>query len=579
RGGVSAADLAAGLGAFGLGALVLVRLGVRLDHAVWGLLAAGVLPFVPSLARAVRPPTLRPWSVGRSVALLHAPLVILAALIPQVAWDDYSHWLPNALFLVEWRSFPGPDLPPPRSQHGTYPPGTALVTFGATLIGRTLFGLEGIAETAAPVLAVTLYGCLAATVADAVRSVVASHWAGAAIALLGVVWINPAFVPRIVFTNYGDAPTAALLGLAVVVALRGLEDRDGRAIAPAGLILAAITNVKQTGLVVAALACGGVLVVLLADRSPGRLGRVLRTLPALLPPAVVWLLWREHASAASGGFSIRPLASWSWNLAPQTLASMGRVALSKIAFTALLVAAAAMGVRALRRGEASPLGRASVVLSVVAVGWAVVLFLAYMGTSFHEGEIIRAASFWRYMTQLGGLGGVVLTLSFVGLCRAIDLPGRWRRLSPSGLGRAATAAPAVLVAVLPVLAIGHLWPRASEPAPPLRRAAAELAPRVAGTGPVMVVDPRGNGMTHVVLDFAWRGTVPTVWGGTAHRVETIGAEALVGRAAATGARFVMILSTDAEVERAFGTPPLGPRSWRLLEAGSGDWRRIAEGTW
>lgn len=178
RGGAPFADIAAGLGLYGLASLVLVRLGLALSHAVAGILVAGLVSWLAGLRRGL------PGGFGARVALLHLPLVALAAAIPLVGWDDFSHWLPNALFMLRWDAFPGPGLPPPESYHGTYPPGAALVTFGVSLVGRVLLGLEAIPETAAPVMTVILFGTLAAGLGDAMRERGVTPWAGAALALL-----------------------------------------------------------------------------------------------------------------------------------------------------------------------------------------------------------------------------------------------------------------------------------------------------------------------------------------------------------------------------------------------------------
>ncbi|MDW8373911.1 MAG: hypothetical protein RMM29_09740, partial [Planctomycetota bacterium] len=242
-----ALDLSAGHGLFGLGALGLVRFGLSLDVAVAALLALGAIGLLRALLRlrlrAEGPPK-RPLF---AIALV-LPLAFAAAMIPLTAWDDFSHWLPNAVYLLEHRTFPGPGLPPPPSQHGTYPPGTALVTYAVARLGG-LVGMTALPETAAPVMTVLLFGTLAAAAAPLLDRSRLPPLAAAAVAVLSVVWINPAFVPRIVFTNYGDAPTAAHLALAVLGLIRGFDTAPMLAAIPAGLGLAAVTNTKQSGIV------------------------------------------------------------------------------------------------------------------------------------------------------------------------------------------------------------------------------------------------------------------------------------------------------------------------------------------
>jgi hypothetical protein len=573
KGGTPAGDLGAGLGVLGIATMLLARGGLGLGTSVWIMLGAGLCCFAFSAQ------TMMTARFGRSVAVLHLPMVALTAAIPLVAWDDFSHWLPNALFLLRWDAFPGPGLPPPESIHGTYPPGSALVTFSVSLIGRSFLGLGAVPETAAPIMTVLLFGALAACLGGVFERHIRSYWLGAVLALLCVFWANPGFIPRIVFTNYADAPTAALLGIALIVALYGLERRDIWSALQAGFILAAVVNLKQTGFVVAGLGFAGVILVILLDSQSAKVKRVSAATLALIPAFLVWVLWRHHASAATGGFSVKPLAEWVWHLAPQTLSSMGKVAISKAAYTAAILGAAAVAIVKLKRRNLDLLGAASLVVALGAFGWAFVLFLTYMGTSFNEVEIVRAASFWRYMSQFSGPVGVVLAIALVewNWLRGWVI-GFGARL-PAVLSARAGLWSALLVLFLPLLTLNHLWPLPREPAPPLRRAALELAPIVRGNAPVVVIDPRGNGMSHVALAFGWRGVAPTIWFGDAYRVESFPTDEVLRRVERAGARFVMLVSTDREVERAFATPGLPSQHWRLLKLEDGAWKTAVEGAW
>lgn len=568
-GGLAVADLAAGWGLY----LILLMLGQR---AGLGLAAAGL----PALGLGLLVFLWDRWRAGlpaprAAVWLMQLPLLLLAALMPVVAWDDFSHWLPNARFLLAHDSFPGPGLPPPASVHGVYPPAVAVVTHGVTLIARPL-GLGGLPEQAAQIFTLLLYGALAAGVAEVAARRGLTAAAAAVLALLCVVWANPGFVPRIVFTNYGDAPTAALLGTALLVFLRATEAPDPRRFLLQGaLILAAVVGVKQTGIVLAAIGlagAGGLWLALRRPLLPGLGALLLAALPALL----VWWLWRRHAAAAAGGFSIAPLSDWAWTMAPETLRSMGRVVISKAPFMLVLLGAVTMALRALRRAPEAMSARAAILAAAMGLLWPLALFLAYVGTSFAPSEIRAAASFWRYMSQLAGVVGVVIALGL------LDWNWLWRRLPiwVGRLGRGARLAPvaaALLVAALPGLAQAHLWPPAREPAPQLRRIAVALRPVVAGPAPVAVVDPRGNGMHHIVLRYAWAGQVETVWPAEHNAPITLEAAEMLRRLDAARARFVLLFSSDGEVEEAFDTPAMPPRTWRLLEREGAGWRLVASG--
>lgn len=569
-GGAAAADLAAGMGLYGIGVLLLVRLGVPLTLATGALVVAGLGAWVVALRDR--------FAALPRVFLLNLPLVAAAVLIPLTAWDDFSHWLPNARFLLAMDSLPGPGLPPPPSQHGTYPPGMALVTYTVARIAA-LIGLASLPETAAPAMTVLLFGSLAALLAPRLQGQGlsgprAAGWGAAALALVATVWANPGFVPRLVFTNYGDAPTAVLLGVAAALALQAVERRDPWAVAQAALALAGVTNTKQTGIALAGIALAAAGLMILFERRTPRLRALGLVALAALPSLLVWALWRRHASFATGGFSVQPFAEWAWNLAPQTLGSMGRVAFSKAPFTIAMLAAATAGLLAAWRGRQTALTRACLLFGAMSFAWAATLFLCYVGTTFQELEIIRATSFWRYMTQLAGVLAVVLALALAALrdSRLAERLAPWR-------ARAALAA-ALLVVALPALAARHLLPRSSEPAPPLRRVAEVLAPQLGASPVVMVVDPRAQGMTQVALAYAWHGVARVPWlGGIVYDRVSLAPDEILRRVAEAGAGFVMLCSTDEAVQAAFATPPLAPRQWRLLRREGDGWASMAAGGW
>ena len=570
-------DLSAGHGLFGLGALIAVRLGLSLDVAVTALLALGAVGLFTARCRG--------WlQFGQDTSpllgiALVVPLAFAAAMIPLTAWDDFSHWLPNARYLLEQRTFPDTGLPPPPSQHGTYPPGTALITYGVARLCH-LIGETALPETASPVMTILLFGSLAAAAVSFLDCSRVAPLAATAVTALCVVYANPAFVPRIVFTNYGDTPTAAHLALAVLALVRGFDGAALMAAIPAGFSLAAVANLKQSGIVLVFVALGCLGLVALSSARARRIAAIASLSLAALPPVAIWALWRRHAAHATGGFSVRAFGEWAWALAPQTLASMGRVVLSKIAFFGLAIVAAIYAARTLRQPSGHPASRVALAFALLVPAWASVLFLSYLGTSFSDSEIAAAASFWRYMTQLGGLSGIVLVLFADRLIAAAQ--ARLADGTPpvrGGAARRLGLTLGALVLVLPVFASRFLWPSAREPAPPLRQAASQLAEVVRGDRPVLVVDPHGNGMSEVALRFSWLGVAPTIWSRNVIPASEYSANSLRSAADRLGVEHVMVVSTDPVVLEAFDMSPLPPRSWRLLQRDGERWRLVREGSW
>ncbi len=600
------ADLGVGWGVLGLGLLVTSAVGLPVGPVLVPLLLAGLVAFGWRF---------RPGRQAWLLALLVAPLLGLAAAMPITAWDDYAHWLANARFLLEQDSFPRLGLPQPASWHAGYPYGVALVTDAASLPLRWL-GLAPMAETAASCFALLLFATLAAgVVAQAGRR--GSGWA-MALAVLLVFWLNPGFVPRIVFTNYGEAPTAALLGLAALLLLRA----DAASRWQAAWVLAAVVNVKQTGLVLALLLLGGAVLLAAVERWRGqgdgagrgageragrgaeeRAGRdagergarpagavalwrgAMRLAVLALPMLLTWALWQPHAAAAGGVFGFKPFGQWAWGMAGQTLASIGTVMLRKVFFSALLLAMlglaglelaglglAGLGLAGLApwRGRGTPAARLALLAAPLLAGWPCFLFVTYMGGSFAPDEVARAASFWRYGTQLGGvmMAGVALLLL------AQPVPGRLR---PWVARRWALPAAGAVLLLLPLAGFRLLWPNPREPAPPLRRTLAALRPAVPQGGLVAVVDPAGNGFGAVVTDFALQGRARVVLPARGFGSVVLDEATLRARLAEDQAGQVLLLSADAATQAALGTAPLPAGGWRLLRREGGAWVAQAAG--
>ena len=542
------ADLGVGWGVLGLALLLTSAMGLPVLPALLPLLLGGLLAFAWRC---------RPGRATLLLALLVVPLLLLAAAMPITAWDDYSHWLANARYLLRHDSFPREGLPQPVSWHGGYPYGVALVTYAASLPLRVL-GVAPLAETAAPVFSLLLLASLAAgLVARAGRP--ATPWVVALVVLL-VFWLNPGFVPRIVFTNYGEAPTTALLALAALLLLRP----DRAAQWQAALVLAAVVNVKQTGLVLALLMLAGAALLALAERRrPWHLAVLAG------PMLLTWWLWQPHA-AAGGVFGFKPLAEWAWPMAWQTLASIGTVMLRKIFFTLLLLAMLGLAVLALWRGRRDPAARLALLAAPMLAGWPAFLFLTYMGGSFAPDEVVRAASFWRYGTQLGGLlmAGVALLLLAQPLPR--PLAGLLRRRWPL------PAACAALL-LLPLAGFNLLWPNKREAAPPLRRTLAALAPAIPPGSVLAVMDPTGNGFGAVVTDFALQGRARVVLPARAYGSVTLDEATLRERLDEDQPSLALQLSSDAASLAVLATPPLPPGQWRLLRAAGTGWEVAASG--
>lgn len=306
-----------------------------------------------------------------------------------------------------------------------------------------------------------------------------------------------------------------------------------------------------------------------AFAAPGWRNAVAVALLAL-PMLLTWALWQPHAAAAGGVFGFKPFGQWAWGMAGQTLASIGTVMLRKIFFTLLLLAVLGLAGLALWRRQRDPAARLALLAAPLLAGWPCFLFLTYMGGSFAPDEVARAASFWRYGTQLGGVMMAVAALLL--LAQPVPL---WLR--PWAARRWALPAGCALLLLLPVAGFGLLWPNKREPAPPLRRTLAALAPAISPGGVLAVVDPSGNGFGSLVTDFALQGRARVVLPARAFGSVVLDEATLRARLAEDQAGQALLLSTDAATQAVLGTAPLPAGEWRLLRREGAGWATQAAG--
>lgn len=381
-----------------------------------------------------RPPVAR--DLLRSVALA-VPALWLASCMAISQWDEFTQWIPNARYIYLHDGFPGAGMPETFSVFPAYPHGLAYVTYLTSRIAGSLV------ENASAMFSIVLLASFGVMVGQVIRSAATRRdpsvriplglgavssreigWVYCALGGLAVTALNPTFVPKIVFTGYADAPTAALVGMACILiwmmlnAFAGEEnDYSPRYLAVClGLTGMALISVKQVNLVLFLLIVMGGSVAALRDPAI-RAGAFCRLLPAILaPPLAMYLLWRLHISLneITGEFSIYEYSRWLVDEIHTIGARMLLIASKKGGYFLTMLVACGFAVRALWRTR-TPLDRISLIVATVFVGYTAFLLFAYV-TSFSHGEAIRAASYWRYNTHLGGacvvFGAYGLTLAW-----------------------------------------------------------------------------------------------------------------------------------------------------------------------
>lgn len=444
--------LACGLvfaGFLAIGALVgrSRRPGLEAVLAGWGLVAC-----LPALGQWFAPVNLSiygvaigvlalasAWVCRRSLAatplwrpaVLLLPALVVACGVPLDQWDSFSHWGINAAWLWRHETLPWPGLPLSPSSNPDYPYGYPLALYFASLLRGTYIPNAGAIVNVMLLVGVSAALARLAAGDDATRRD-ARPWFWSAWGVLATLVLNPGFVRSTTLATYADMVFSACL-MAVCLALWRLAeaDKDRWIVAwmtTAALALA-VVNVKESGLIALGVIATSVVMVALRDRVVRRgLGRLLTT---LVPAALAGFAWQQYTAGwLPSSFAILPLGQWRFDLLPDLARSAGAVVADHGVYYVLLVTVVVLGARGWWRASGR-VDRFLALVALVVMGHLATVLLAYMGASFTEAEVARAASFHRYATQVGLL---VLAAAVLVLGRRAVARGRDRESAGNGTG-------------------------------------------------------------------------------------------------------------------------------------------------
>jgi hypothetical protein len=414
---------AAGLGAFGLAALVWrLRQGAMPGGTLW------------------------------RTALILAPLALVAAGSIATMWDDFFHWLPNAAYVWRYDRLPLPGGPESLSKWPAYPHTLPFIAASVSwLTGR-------FQENAGPIANVVFLAAFAAMLAEiltkGLRPGLGLRWAAAGAGAVLATALNPAFDANVLFASYSDVATAVAVAACgafgsgtIGMLARGRRREAVRLAWRFAFAATALINLKQANAVLLALMVAGfALLALSAGRQTVR--AAFRRLPILLgPPVLVFAVWRVHVLTlgTTGEMSFRAPSAWNWDVFDRTLAQVGRMMLEAPAFFALMYATTALGLWAWARRPDSTARRLLALTAVVWIGYNAFLALVYLGAMTAE-EASNAADYWRYTPHVGYLAllaAVAWIAEVAGQNRALvrRLPRFW------------PLAPAVLALAIPTAAV------------------------------------------------------------------------------------------------------------------------------
>jgi hypothetical protein len=413
---------------------VLLPFDLRLPALAFVAVAAGVL-----LLPDRRPPPAAWAALGR-VLMLSLPLWLVMAPIRPSQPDTFLNLLPNAFYLVDYGRLPTAASPPSFSLLPAAPYDTQFLSFLGALVDPD-YPAPGMSLVNVMLLLVAGLAIARTLEADPASATTPS-WAATALGLLSAILLNPGFVPRIDFAAYGEASSAATAMLAAWLFVRGQgELAAGRAppIRALALVLAAMIDIKQSGLgLIAALAAAAV-VATAAERAAPRLPALRFIATAALPALLLYALWRYHvAHAGVAELTPLPLSLWNWHDVGATVASAAAVAAGKPVYFGCVAAALAILPVLLTRQGWSPTTRLLTFFAALFVCYNAFLLLMYLAV-FPVAMSAAAHSFFRYNTHLS----LVLVLALALAVRDL-LPARWLARGRSAHAAAAVIALAIL---------------------------------------------------------------------------------------------------------------------------------------
>jgi hypothetical protein len=515
-----------------------------------------------------------PRGAGRLLLLTLPMWLVMLPLRPSQI-DTWLNLLPNATYLSNYNMFPTALRP----ENYSFLPVAPYNTQFAAYIASEASG--GFADGAMALFSIALQCAAALLLARVVaaRDGTPPWWACAAGLLLAVP-LNPGFVPRFCFSSYGEAPLAVTTLFAVWLSVDLIEDlaRDTarpRSAPALALVLAALVNIKQSGIGLL-LPVGATLLALVLAHPRIRRGRgVTIVLATLVPGLGLYLLWRVfvlRSGFIAGELQPLPFAAWNLLLVPQIFAAIARAIFQHATFFLCLAAVLLAWLPALRRDCWS---RESLLLGMIAGvtvlfnGFLVFTYIAH----FPPEMAAQAHSYFRYATQLSLLVMLGLTL----VLRPVI--ARFLAHQQRFVGCAGIAA-IVVVLVLPVALVRSLRFDLAPPQPTLwqlgHQAAGDIAPEAAALGEAASggrlallvpgdADDSVGSMLRGVLLFT-----PPRRPGLDIRTETKADAPTLAALAAAGYRLALVSCTPSGLDgipaHVAATLQYGVGGWRMLHA-------------
>ncbi len=442
------------------------------------------------------------------IVSLFPGLVILTAInaVGIGKWDDFSHWVPNALFVYAHDGVPSEALPSLHSAWPGYPYAVPFLTYLASHLAGG-FLIQGGAMM--NFLWLFIFAAALTELYPASPNQQTSRLKQAgflAFALLTVTLLNPNFNASFTMTSQGDTATMVVIGMLglqywkLLEALKG-QDKD---------------NIKQLTLQIIGL---GILIVLIKQSDFAVLGIVTfaflivgilnrQAKPAfaisaltLMVAFVVRCLWQHYVDRhiSGNGFTLHPFAEWRLDLLGPMFKGMAKEAFKKSGCFGLMLGIIMYAVYSLFQPRTA-LRNFAILAGATSLGYFLFLGFCYIAATFNENEIRRAASFYRYSTHVGLLNTAFLWIA---------APHIWNWVKskisiPTFLPRLQKPATCIAFALLPLVLLIHPEAVVATPSEGIcafREEARNVISKIPENAHLAIYEPEGDGMFSFVTGF------------------------------------------------------------------------------
>ncbi len=400
---------------WGIVAAFMTMLAVLFSHAlVWGALIIAVLMFGAIWRVATRGYFVAPYWL---LALFPGVVILTAVNLAGISgWDDFSHWVPNAIYLFHNDGVPNPASPALNSALPSYPYAIPFLTYlashvagGFLMQGGAMFNFllllafaPMLAQSTVPASVVQSGGPLEGGTPINLRTIGLTS-----LALFVTTLANPSFNASFTMTNEGDTSTMVLvgaLGLLFWQLIDALHHKMSRSVkdlaAQIALTATALVLIKQVNFMLFGLLVFAFLVV---ARKNNVLKSALKQLPLMLAPALILhLIWQHYVDVnmGGGGVDIEPLSLWHFDLIGRILHAMLVEAIKHNGLFGLTLITIGAGTVSLFKPP-TPARNFALLAAIVCGGYILILFTAFVGSTLTTPAILRAALFYRYTTHIG----------------------------------------------------------------------------------------------------------------------------------------------------------------------------------